>query len=109
MKFAVILREAGFNTNIFEKCSQIPIVLYDGKNRIDMVEDVRFVKALFVNNSGSFIDFYEFLKELENKTEEITEPINVKIDANSVVVFYKTPHAKVFSRNQALNPIDYMD
>ena len=108
MKFATILRESGFSVKDFKKSSEISIILYDRKDRIDNVEDIKFVHTLFSNNTKSFIDFYEFVKELENNPEP-PACINVKIDEYSVVVFYKTPQAKVFLRKEGINPMDFMD
>lgn len=108
MKFAVVLREAGFSQKDFKKCAEIPITLYDRKDRIDSKEDIRFVEKLFAHNNKSFMDFYDFLKKLESQTEQ-PESINVRIDEFSVIVFYKTPNIRFFSRQKSMEPLDYMD
>ena len=52
MKFAVILREAGYSTEEFKECSKIDVVLYDRKERINTAEDLHFVEKLFANCEG---------------------------------------------------------
>ena len=98
MKFATILRESGFSKNEFKKVSEISMILYDEKDRIVDADDIRFVDKLFKNNTKSFMKFYDFLKELKNNPNPPIS-INVKIDENSVVVFYKTANPKIFLRN----------
>ncbi len=108
MKFAVILREAGFSQKDFKRCAEIPIILYDEKDRIISTEDICFVESIFAHNSNSFMDFYDFLKKLENQAEQ-PESINVKIDEFSLGVFYKTPYIRFFSRKKPKSPMDFMD
>ena len=106
MKFATILREAGISTSNFEKSSQIPITLFDGKDRENPNEDIHFAEPLFQNNPSAFKNFQTFLALLENRST--IEKMNVKIDENAVIVFYKNPSCRIFLR-KALNPMDYMD
>lgn len=106
MKFAEIIREAGLKTEKFPKCSNIEICFYDGKNRIITEKEVHYVETLFKNNEPSFKNFQLFLNSLEN---EDIHAMNVKVDINSVVLFYKTPRAIVFMRNNSMDPLDYMD
>lgn len=106
MKFATILREAGFSIRHFKKCAEIPVILYDGKDRIESNDDIHFVEKLFANNSKSFMDLYDYLRSMEKNPPE---SINVKIDDSAVVFYYKTPNARIFSRKTSMEPIDYMD
>lgn len=108
MKLAVILREAGVSSEDYKKCSEIPVVLYDRKDRIDSKEDIQFVEALFTHNEKSFTDFQNFLRNLENQPV-LPESLNVRIDESHVIVFYKTPNVRFFSRKKSLEPLDYMD
>ena len=102
MKLTTIIREAGFNPCVFPKCSQIPITVYDRKDRETMEEDLHFSKKLFADNANSATSFFNFITSLETNP---VESINVKIDEFSVIVFYKTPQAIIFQRN-SLNPMD---
>lgn len=106
MKFATILRESGFSVECFEKCAEISINLYDGKDRVDTNEDAHFAETLFANNNSSFIDLLDYLKDLEKNPPE---SMNVKIDEFSVIFFYKTPLAKVFSRKPKPDPLVFAD
>lgn len=111
MKFATILRETGLNPQEFPKISEIPTIYYDGKNRINSVDDVRFIHNLFVNNNNSLMEFKKFTENLEN-AESAPSSINIKIDEHFVVVFYKTPQVKLFPRKDGISPmtpLDYMD
>lgn len=99
MKFAEIIREAGLNPSEFKKCSDIPAVLYDGKDRVESKETVHYIEPLFEKNPGSLWNFKSTLISLEN---ENIESINVKVDIDSVVLFYKTGRATVFSRRKGV-------
>lgn len=107
MKFAVILRESGIPTQDFKKSAEIPITLYDEDDWIDNNDDVQYQKKLFENNTKSLLNFYDFLKELEN--QPTPKSMNVMIGEHNVVLFYKTPHARSFSRTEPMNPMDFMD
>ena len=109
MKFATVLTAAGILTEKFQRVSEIPIVLYDGKDRIDPSDTVQYNRSLFAGNNNSFLDFLDFLKELE-ETSTLPETINIKIDENSVIVFYKTTKTRRFSRKpKSMEPIDFMN
>ena len=106
MKFAEVIREAGLNPCNFENSSNIDISLYDGKDRVSSEEDIHYAEPLFKNNEGALKNFNGFLTGLEKET---IESMNIKIDINSVILFYKTPRAIVFLRNPPMNPIDFME
>ena len=106
MKFAEIIRNAGLNPKDFEKVSNIPTTLYDGKNRICSEETVTFIQPFFKENHYSLKNFKDFLIGLEK--EEI-DSLNVRVDIDSVILFYRTPRAIVFLRHPNLDPMDYMD
>ena len=103
MKFATIMREARISTKKHEKVAQIPITLFDGKDRNILDEDVHFVEPLFQKNPSSYNEFLTFLAYLEKRSD--IESINVKIDENAVIVLYKTPLCRIFLRK----PINTMD
>ena len=96
MTFATILREAGISTENHKKLSHIPIILFDGKDRKTLDEDIHFVEPLFKNNPTAYNEFLTFLANLEKRSD--IESFNVKIDENSVVVLYKTPLCRIFLR-----------
>ena len=106
MKFAEIIRNAGLEVARFPNCANINIRLYDGKDRVNSAESVEYTRPLFVENPNSLNKFFNFLTGLEK--ENVTS-MNVKVDVDSVVVFYQNPRAKVFLRKKPMNPIDYMD
>ena len=106
MKFATIIQKAGLNKDVFPKCSQIPVIVYDRKDRVYLAINLNFVMPLFEENRNSFIEFSHFLEKLE---KDPPSTLDVKIDEASVVLFYKKPQEKVFSRIKSLDPIDYMD
>ena len=106
MRFATILREAGFSPEEFINCAKIPIVLYDRKDRIIPDENVHYAEKLFHNNPSAYRDFHAFLVKLEKVPT--SSFINVRIDEHSVVVFYKTPLCRIFSRH-VHDSLDFMD
>lgn len=106
MKFAEVIREAGLNPCNFENSSNIDISLYDGKDQISSEESIHYVEPFFKNNEGALKNFKGFITGLEKET---VESMNIKIDINSVILFYKTTRAIVFLRNPPLDPMDYRD
>lgn len=106
MKFAEIIRNAGLNPENFKNSANIKIHLYDGKDRVDSAETVHYIEPFFKNNESSLLNFKNFLIGLE---KENIDSMNVKVDINSVVLFYKTSRVIIFLRNPSMNPIDYMD
>ena len=107
MKFAVILREAGFLPSHFGELAEKTITLFDRKDRI-VKEEPHFAEPLFKKNAAAFMDFYDFTNGLDVKS---IDSINVKIDEAWVILFYKTPQVKSFSRSERkpLQPLDYME
>lgn len=111
MKFATVLREAGFSTEEFKNCSELPIVLYDRKDRVISDEDVHYVENLFHRHPVSYECFSAFLNILEKTT--VIGSVKVKIDEISVVVYYKTAsgsYTRSFPRKKSsMDPMDFMD
>lgn len=107
MKFATIIRAANHNVGFFQKCDAISITLYDGKDRVVNC-DVHYAEPLFKHNLKSFREFGQLLREWELEGICPTS-MNVKIDIDHVILFYKTPQAKIFPRKAPMDPLDYMD
>ena len=106
MKFAVILKAACINPDFFPKLSQIPINLYDGKDRLDPSDNAEYAENIFLHNTDSLEDFRKFIGSLEN--QPITH-MNVKIDEFRVILFYKTSlYERSFYRVPKNDPIDFM-
>lgn len=106
MRFATILREAGFSTDEFKKCAEIPIILYDRKDRTITDENIHFIEKLFKDNPDALEKFHTFLTELENTPP--TSTINIRIDESAVFVFYKTQNCRIFLRHSK-NSMDFME
>ena len=106
MKFAEIIKNSGLKTEDFPKSSKIEIELYDGKERLSTEESVKYGSPLFEERPIILENFKAFIAGLEK--EEIAK-MNVKIDINSVVLFYKTGRAISFPRVLPLDPLDYAD
>lgn len=106
MRFATILREAGLSTDDFKNCAEIPIILYDRKDRTITDENIHFVERLFQHNPDAYQKFSAFLTELEKNPPH--SPINVRIDESAVSVFYRTHRCRIFLR-QSRNPLEFAD
>ena len=96
MKFAEIIREAGFTPCCFPKASQISVTLYDRNERVVKEETIHYFQPLFVDNPQSQKNFFVFLHALEE--QEHVQEMNAKIDQYVVILFYKSPDAKIFLR-----------
>lgn len=101
MKFAELIREAGFIMEFFPKASQIPIHLYDGNASEIFDEHIQFVKPLFADNTKSEQNFHSFVQSLEDglSSASTLEPLFVYVDESCV--FIRDNHGKVtpFPRN----------
>ena len=114
MKFSEIIREAGFNPKNFSEASKSDVTLYGDDdfnvfNAEEIVDDnttINFTENLFAETPAEKEKFHHFLKELEASP---VDSFNMRIDENSVIVFYKTPHPQTFLRKDPMDPIDYMD
>ena len=96
MKFATIMREAGICTRFFPDCREINVVLYDEDNEIYKKDDIQFVRKLFADNMDSYNKFFDFVDELNIEPDYIS--IDIQITPDHVIVFYKTPNARIFRR-----------
>lgn len=109
MKFDEIIRVVGVNPSIFPKVSQIDLVLYDCKDRIVNCSKLKFAEELFKNNYKEGLRFINYLISMERSSKSCSN-ITVLIDEHSVVLFYKTPNAKVYRRTpSSMLSLDYMD
>ena len=105
MLFGEIIKNTGINLEDYPKSSNIEIHLYDGKERISNEKTISFVKPLFEEREASLQNFKNFLAGLE---QEDVSSMNVKVDIDSVILFYKSPRAIIFLRNPSLDTMDYM-
>ena len=104
MTLATIMREAEIPTEKLEKIAQMPITLYDGKDRVMEDEDVHFAEPLFKHYQVARKQVQTFLALLQNYP--LDEHMNVKIDEYSVSLFYQNPHCRIFLR-KPYNPMDF--
>lgn len=105
MKFAEIIREAGLNPKDFPTASNISIVLYNGKSRVDD-ETIHYVESLFAHNDDSLERFKVFLRKLE---KDPISSMNIMIDEYYVVLNDKSSKVRPLSRKPPLDPLDYME
>ena len=109
MKFDGVIRVVGVSPSIFPKISQIDLVLYDCKDRIETNSKLKFAEDLFKNNYKEGLRFINYLISME-RTSKTLDEISVLIDEHSVILFYKTPNAKIFRRlPKSMSSLDYMD
>lgn len=107
MKFATIMREAGVCARLFPECGEIDVVLYDEDDKVHKKDDVKYIKKLFDGNTDSYNKFFDFVDELNRDPSYLS--INVQITPHHVIVFYKTPGAKIFPRTDSFDPLSYAD
>lgn len=108
LQLSAILREAGLSSSDYERCSAIPVLLFDRKDRIEICDSIHFVEPLFVKNEESFERFKNFFENLERQ-QTLPKSINVRIDEFHVCIFYKSPKAICFSRQTPINSFDFME
>lgn len=107
MKFATIMREAGICTKLFPECGEINVVLYDEDDQIHKKDDVQFIRKLFADNTDSYNKFFDFVDELNANPDCLN--MDIQITPDYVIVFYKTPKARIFRRNESPDPLDIAD
>lgn len=102
MKFAEVIREAGFNPEYFPKCSKLSIILYDSKRRINTFqENIHFVEPLFKHSQTSRESFKAYLSYLEKgltKGSIVKPSITVQISKDLVILDFQTPSSVILFR-----------
>ena len=104
MKLVEIMRGAGVCTELFPKCCEREIILFDEDGQIIEEPHVSFRPKLFDDNLDSFKKFVDFLESFE--ATDFSSVINVQITMDYVIVFHKTPNPKFFLRTE---PDDLFD
>lgn len=79
----------------FPHICEIPIFLYDAKDRLHTDSNITFEKELFSENFEEKEKVISYLNELEEKKISY---IDVKITESHVIIFSKTSNLKIFSR-----------
>ena len=79
------------------------LYLYDEDEQEHIGEDAEYVEDLFIKNPDEKARFIEALDNLE---KDVPVFLVAKITEAHVILFYKTPKAKIFSRRKPLNPLD---
>ena len=79
----------------FPHICEIPIFLYDAKDRLHTDSDITFEKELFAENYEEKERFISFLNELEAKKIAY---MDIQITESHIIVFSKTSYFKIFSR-----------
>ena len=101
-----IVNAVRLNPNDFPNFSKTVVNLYDGKDRINEHESVKYVENIFAKNEKESKRFANWLNSLEKSP---VSPIDILIDETHVIVFYKTSHSKVFSRiPSSMDDLDFM-
>ena len=108
MKLEEIIREAGLSPVDYPNASQIPVRLYDRKDREVTSQTLSFIEPLFWHNPVAKAEFEKFIKVLDEAPFE-TESISVRIDEYNVILHYRTANVKIFFRRPTLHPLDYMN
>ena len=111
MKFDEIIRLCGVEyLNFFPRIGQIDVFLFDHKGRRECSDNVELPKTLF-DDDDEFCRFVNYLITLE-KEAKLPSNISMSITEDSLVMFCRTPKAKVFRRKRphtAMSSLDYMD
>lgn len=101
MKFAEIIREAGFNPKHYPTCSQLSITLYDRKLHEHTAESVHFAEPLFQGNPMAYKKFQLYLDRLEEElssTETAIHSMSVQVTETMVIIRNGIPYPHYFAR-----------
>ena len=111
MKFDEIIRLCGVEyLDFFPRIGQMVVVLLNHKGSREYSDNLVFPKNLFEDDEEKF-RFVNYLSTLE-KMANIPERISISITEDSIVMFCRTPKAKVFRRKRphtAMSSLDYKD
>lgn len=91
-----LIRAINISEKDFPRISEIPLFLYDSKNRLNTDSDIIFEKELFFDNSEEKESFISLLNDLEKN--KMIVYLDVQITESHVIVFSKTSNLKIFSR-----------
>jgi len=107
MKLEEIIREAGVCLELFPKCCQRDVILYDDDGQLSELEHLYLNPKFFEDNFDSFVKFVDFLESMESSS--INSAINVQITEEHLILFFRTPHPKLFFRKAPDNHLDCED
>lgn len=86
MKFGHIIEQAGYDVKEFPKLTDIPVKIYDRKNReLTEEREFEFNKKLFSKNKDSKKRFREVLERL-SKSSKLPDEISGKLTDSSLVL-----------------------
>lgn len=108
MKFETIIRLCGNEyLSFFPKLGQTKVFILDHKGRRECSDNLELSENLFEDDE-EFYRFVNYLVTLE-KMDNIPESISISITADSLVMFCRTPKAKVFRRKHTHTPMSSLD
>ena len=98
MTFGYLIKQAGFNPERFQKIAEIPLTIYDRKNKIVEYE-LNFVKPILDCNWSSKLNFQNLIESMSIDDSEIPERISARLTENILVLYFQGQnYPKFFSR-----------
>ena len=96
MKFGHLISEAGFDINNFTKLADIPVEIYDRKNR-KIENELHFVKPILSDNLDSQTNFKKFLENM-GKISILPSSILVRLTEDILVIYISGSKPEFFLR-----------
>lgn len=95
MTFGYLIKQAGFNPERFQKIAEIPLTIYDCKNRI-VEDELNFVKPILDCNWSSKLNFENLLETMMNVDYEVPQRISAKLTEDILALYFSDQNSAKF-------------
>lgn len=95
MTFGHLIKQAGFNPERFQKIAEIPLTIYDCKNRI-VEDELNFVKPILDCNWLAKLNFQNLIESMSIDDSEIPERISATLTEDILALYFEGQNSPKF-------------
>jgi hypothetical protein len=95
MTFGYLIKQAGFNPERFQKIAEIPLTIYDCKNRI-VEDELNFVKPILDCNWSSKLNFENLIESMSIDESKIPKKISARLTEDILALYFEGQNSPKF-------------
>lgn len=95
MTFGYLIKQNGINPKRFQKIAEIPLTLYDCKDRI-VEDELDFKKPILDCNWSSQLNFENLLETMMNDDYEVPQRISAKLTEDFLALYFSGQNSDKF-------------
>jgi len=98
MTFGYLIKQAGFNPERlqrFQKIAEIPLTIYDSKNRI-VEDELNFVRPILDCNWSSKLNFQNLIESMSIDDSEIPKSITARLTEDILALYFEGQNSPKF-------------